>query len=134
MEVVTKLVNQLSVDPKQCENYRNQSRKQSTSWGRWGDNRRDRGQQQDRGFRKRRRFPKPGPGHRDRSFRKIEPYKRNYRQGFKCLWTRKTQIEEMSKLFPMWKFPTLKQNCPFKKKTTENKNIVRICSKLQLCV
>ena len=57
VEAVIKLVNQLSVDDKQRENRRNQLRERSSSWGRWGDDRRDRVQQQDRGFSDRRRFP-----------------------------------------------------------------------------
>ena len=61
-------MNQLSVDDKQRENRRNQSRERSSSQGRWGDDRRYRGHQQDRGFNDRRRFPTPGPSHRDRSF------------------------------------------------------------------
>ena len=61
VEAVSKLVNQLSVDDKQLENRRKQSRERSSSRGRWGDDKRDRGQQQDRGFNDRRRFPKPGP-------------------------------------------------------------------------
>ena len=47
VESVTKLLNQLSVDDKQRENRRNQSRERSSSRVRWGDNRRDRGQQQE---------------------------------------------------------------------------------------
>ena len=50
VEAVTWLVNHLSVDDKQRENRRIQSRERSSSRGRWGDDRRDRGQQQDRGF------------------------------------------------------------------------------------
>ena len=59
VEAGTKFVNQLSVDDKQRENRRNQSRERSRSRGRWGDDRRDRGQQQDRGYNDRRRFPTP---------------------------------------------------------------------------
>ena len=47
VEAFTKLVNQLSVDHRQRENRRNQSRMRSSSRGRWGENRRDRGQKQD---------------------------------------------------------------------------------------
>ena len=54
VEAVTKLVKQLSVDGKQPENRQNQAREQSSSRGRWGDHRQDRGQQQDRGFNDRR--------------------------------------------------------------------------------
>ena len=54
VEAIDKLVNQLSVDDKQRENRQNQSRERSGSRGRWCDNRRDRGQQQDRGFNDRR--------------------------------------------------------------------------------
>ena len=50
VEAVTRLVNQLSVDEKHRENRQNQSRERSSSRERWGDDRRDRGQQQDRGF------------------------------------------------------------------------------------
>ena len=63
VEAVTKFVNQLSVDDKQRENRRNQSRERRSSRRRWGDDRRDRRQQQDRGFNSRRRFPTPGPSH-----------------------------------------------------------------------
>ena len=45
VKAVTRLVNQLSVDDKQRENRQNQSREQSSSRGRWGDDRCDRGQQ-----------------------------------------------------------------------------------------
>ena len=79
VEAVTKLVNQLSVDDKQRENRRNQSRERSGSRERWGDDRRDRGQQQDRWFNDRRRFPTPGPSHRDRSFGREETSRRNDR-------------------------------------------------------
>ena len=41
VEAVTRLVNQLSVDDKQRENRRNQSRERSSSRGRWGDDRRE---------------------------------------------------------------------------------------------
>ena len=61
VKAVNKLVNQLSVDDKQLENRRNQSRERSSSRGRWGDDKRDRGQQQDRGLNNRRRIPTPGP-------------------------------------------------------------------------
>ena len=71
VEAVTRLVNQFSVDDKQRENRRDQSREQSSSRGGWGDDRRDRGQQQDRGFNDRRRLPTPGPSHRDRSFEEM---------------------------------------------------------------
>ena len=84
VEAATRLVNQSSVDEKQRENHRNQSRDRSSSRGRWGDDRRDRGQQQDRGFNDRRRLPTPGPSHRDRSFGRDEPSRRNDRQGFRC--------------------------------------------------
>ena len=50
VEAINKLVNHLSVDDKQRENRQNQSRERSSSRGRWGDDRRDRGQQQDRGL------------------------------------------------------------------------------------
>ena len=76
VEAVNKLVNQLSVDDKQRKNRRNQCRERSGSQGRWGDDRRDRGQQQDRGFNDRRRFPTPGLSHRDRSFGREEPSRR----------------------------------------------------------
>ena len=68
VEAVSKLVNHLSVDDKQRENRQNQSTERSSSRGRWGDDRRGRGQQQDRGFSNRRQFPTPGPSHRDRFF------------------------------------------------------------------
>ena len=29
------------------------------------------------------------------------------------LWTRRTPFEELSKLFPMWKFPTIEKKLPF---------------------
>ena len=41
VEAATKLVNQLSVDDKQRENRRTQSRERSSSRGRWGDDRSD---------------------------------------------------------------------------------------------
>ena len=44
------------------------------------------------------------------------------------LWTRRTHFEELSKLLPMWKFPTLENKLPFKKKTTKNCNVIRVCS------
>ena len=84
VEAVTKLVNQLTVDDKKRENRQNLSRERSGSRGRWGDDRRDRGKKQDRGFNDQRRFPTPGPSHRDRSFGREEPPRRNDRQGFKC--------------------------------------------------
>ena len=59
-EVVTKLVNQLTIDDKQHKDRQNQSREQSASLRRWRDNKRDGGRQQDRGFSKRRRFLTPG--------------------------------------------------------------------------
>ena len=67
VEAVTRLANQLSVDDKQREKRRNQSRERSGSLGRWGNDRRDRRQQQDRGVNDRRRLPTPGPSHRDLS-------------------------------------------------------------------
>ena len=84
VEAVTRLVNQLSVDDKQQENRCNQSRARRSSRGRWGDDRHDRGQHQDRGLDDRWRLPTPGPCHRDRSFGRDEPSRRNDRQGFKC--------------------------------------------------
>ena len=84
VEAVTRLANQSSVDEKQRENRQNQSRERSSSRGRWGDDRRDRGQQQDSGFNDRRRLPTPRPSHRDRSFGRDEPSRRNFRHGLKC--------------------------------------------------
>ena len=42
VEAVTRLVNQLSVDDKQRESRRHQSRERRSSRGRWGDDKRDR--------------------------------------------------------------------------------------------
>ena len=84
VKAVTRLLNQLSVDEKQQVNRRNQSRERSSSRSRWVDDRRDREQQQDRGFNDRRRLPTPGPSQRDRSFGRDEPSLRNNRQGYKC--------------------------------------------------
>ena len=50
VEAVTKLVNELSVNDKQCENRRTHSREPSSSRGRWGEDRRYIGQKQDCGF------------------------------------------------------------------------------------
>ena len=44
------------------------------------------------------------------------------------LWTRRAFFEELSKLLPMWKSQHLKRNFAFKKKTTENWNVIRVCS------
>ena len=82
VEAVTRLVNQLSVDDKQ--RMTNQSRERSSSLGRWGDDKRERGQQQDRGFNDRRQLPTPGSSLRDRSFRGDEPSRRNDRWGSMC--------------------------------------------------
>ena len=130
MEAVTKLVNKLSVDDKQRENRRNQSKERSGSRGRWGDDRRDRGLQQDRGFNDRRQFPTPGLSHRDRSFGREEPSRRNDRQGFKCRASgQKGHLSRNCRnCFLCGSFQHLKRNCPFKKKTTENCNVIRVCS------
>ena len=115
VEAVTKLVNQLSVDDKHRENRRNQSRELSSSRGRWGDDRRDRGQQQDRGFNGQRRCPTLGPSHRARSFGRDEPSGRNERQGFKCrACGQEGHISRNGRnCFHMWKFPTLENKLPF---------------------
>ena len=130
VEAVTKLVNQLSVDNKKRENRRNQSRERSGSRGRWGDDRRDRGQQQDRGFNDRRRFPTPGPSHRDRSFGREEPSRRKYRQSFKCRGCGQEGhfSRNCRNCFLCGSSQHSKRNCPFKKKTTENCNVIRVCS------
>ena len=127
VQAVTKLVNRLSVDDKQRENRRIQSRERTGSRGRWGDDRRDRGQQQDREFNDRRRFPSPGPSHRDRSFGREEP---SDRQGFKCrACGQEGHISRNCRnLFLCGSSQHLKRNCPFKKKTTENCNNIRVCS------
>ena len=77
VEAVTKLVNQLSVDDKQRENRRNQSSERSVTRGRWGDDRRGRGQEQYRELSARRSFPTPRPSHRKRSFGRDEPSRRD---------------------------------------------------------
>ena len=130
METVSKLVNQLSVDDKQRENRRNQSRERSGSRGRWVDERRDRGQQQDRGFNDRRRFPTPRSSHRDRLFGKEEPSRRNDRQGFKCRACGQEEhfLRNCRNCFLCGGSQHLKRNCPFKKKITENCNVIRVCS------
>ena len=66
VKAATKLVNQLSVDYQQQENCRNKSRERSSLRGRWGDDRSDRGQQQDRGLNDWRRIPTPRPSQRDK--------------------------------------------------------------------
>ena len=60
------MVNQLSVDDKQLKNRRNQSGEWSCSRKWWFHDKRDRGQQQDRGFSDWRRIPTPGPSNSDR--------------------------------------------------------------------
>ena len=125
VEAVTKLVNQLSVDCKQRENRHNQSRERSGSRERWGDDRRNRGQQKDRGFNDRRRFPTHGPSHRDRSFGREEPSRRNDRQSFKCKDC--GQEGHLSRncrnCFLCGSSQHLK-----KKETTKNCNVIRVCS------
>ena len=108
----------------------NQSRERSGSRGLWGDDRRDRGQQQDRGFNDRRRFPTPGPSHRDRSFGREEASRRNDRQCFKCGACGQEGHLSMNcqNCFLCGSSQHLKRNCPFKKKTTENCNVIRVCS------
>ena len=130
VEAVTKLLNQLSVNDKQRENRRNQSREQSSSRGRWGDDRRERRQQQDRGFNDRQQFPTPGPSHRDRSFGRDEPYWMNDRQGFKCrACGHDGHISRTCRnYFLCGSSQHLKRNCPFEKKTTENCNAIRVWS------
>ena len=132
VEAVTKLVNQLPVDDEQRENRRNQSRERSSSRGRWGDDRRDRGQQQGRVLNDRLRLAMPGPSHRDRSSGRDEPCRRNDRHSFRCrtcgqkghisriLFCRNCFLCGISK--------HLKRNCTFKKKTTENCNATSVCS------
>ena len=130
VEAVTRLVNQLSVDHKQLEDRQNQSMERSSSRGRCGDERRDRGQQEDRGLNDRRRLPTPGPSHRDRSFGRDEPSRRNDRQVFKCRAC--GQDGHISRncrnCLLCGSSQHLKRNCPFKKKTTENCNVIRVCS------
>ena len=130
VEAVTKLVNQLSVDDKQRENRRNQSRERGGSQGRWGDDRRDRGQQQDRGFNDQRRFSTPRPSHRDRSFGRKEPSRRNEGQAFKCRACGEEGhlLRNCRNCFLCGSSQHLKRNCPFKKKTTVNCNVIRVCS------
>ena len=130
VEVVTRLVNKLSVDDKQRENHRNQSRERSSSRGRWGDDRRDREQQQDCGFNDRRRLPTPGPSHRDRCFGRDEPSRRNDRQGLNCrACGQEGHISRKCRnCFLCGSSQYLKRNCPFKKKTAENCNVIRVCS------
>ena len=121
VEAVTNLVNQLSVDDKQRENRRNPSRERRSSRGRWGDDRRHRGQQQDRGFNDRRRFPMPGPSHRDRSFGTDEPSRRNDRQGFKCSACGQEGhiLRNCRNFFLCGSSQHLKRNCQFKKNYRE---------------
>ena len=130
VEAVTKLVNQLSVDDKQRENRRIQSRERNGSRGLWGDDRRDKRQQQDCGFNDRRQFPMSGSSHRDRSFGKEEPSRRNGSKSFKCRAC--GQEEHLSRncrnCFLCKSSQHLKRNCPFKNKTIENCNAIRVCS------
>ena len=130
VEAVTKLVNQLSVDDKQREHRRIHSRERKGSRGRWGDDRRDRGQQQDRGFNDWRRFPTPGPSQRDRCFGREEPSRWNDRQGSKCRAC--GQEGHLSRncrnCFLCGSSQHLKRNRPFKKKITEKCNVIRVCS------
>ena len=122
---------QLSVEDIQRENRRNQSRERSSSRGPWGDDRRDRGQQQDRGLNDRWRLPTSGPSLRDRSFGRDEPSRRNDRQGFKSrACGQKGHISRNCRnCFLCGSSQHLERNCPFKKKTTENCNVFRVCSR-----
>ena len=130
VEAVNRLVNQLSVDDKQRKVRQNQSRERSISRGRWEDDRRDRGQQQDRGFNDRRRLPTPRSSHQDRSFGRDEPSGRNDWQGFKCRACGQEghTSRNFQNCFLCGSSQHLKRNCPFKKKTTENCNVIRVCS------
>ena len=128
VEAVTKIVIQLSVDEKQRENHRNQSRARSSSRGWWGDDRRDRGQQQDRGFNDRRQFPTLGPSHRDRSFGRDEPSRGRQVFKFRACGQEGHISRNCRNCFLCGSSQHLKINCPFKKKTTENCNVIRVCS------
>ena len=83
-----------------------------------------------RGFNDRRQFPTPGPSHRDRSFGTDQPSRRNNRQVFKCRACGQEGhiLRNCRKRFLCGSFQHLKRNCPFKKKTTENCNVIKVCS------
>ena len=130
VEATTKLVNQLSVDYQQRENCRNQSRERSSSRGRWGDDRSDKGQQQDRGLNDRQRIPTPRPSQRDKYFGRDEPPRRNDMQGFKCRACGQDGHISMNcrNCFLCESCQHLNRNCPFKKKSAENFNVIRMSS------
>ena len=72
----------------------------------------------------------PGPSHRDRSFGKDEPSRRIDRQVFKsrAIWQEGYISRNCRNCFLCGSSQHLKRNCPFKKKTTENCNFIRVCS------
>ena len=78
------LVENNGVNDKQGKSCGNQSSERSSFWGRWGNHRFKRRQQQGPRFNDRRLSPPPGSSRRDRFFGVNEPSRKKDRQIFEC--------------------------------------------------